>query len=378
MALALELAARGRAATQPNPMVGAVVVKDGEIVGEGYHERYGAEHAEVNALAGAGELARGGTLYVTLEPCNHHGKTPPCTEAVLGAGISRVVCADADPNPITGGQGFERLRATGVTVVEGVLREKARELNEMYYRYITGERPWVTLKLAQSLDGKITSGGRSGRKWLTGELSRRRVHEMRACHMAVMVGRNTVEQDDPGLTVRCGAHLHECRQPTRVVVDSLLSTDPERGIVRTADRIPTIFYALEDADRERAGALEDREVTVVGTPAKTESGKRRVDLVEVVSDLGKRNISSVLVEGGRELSTSLLNQGLVDRLVLFIAPIIVGEEGSITGIGSVAERARIPLVLGNCHTERIGDDVMITGRLKEEENGACSRESSRK
>jgi diaminohydroxyphosphoribosylaminopyrimidine deaminase/5-amino-6-(5-phosphoribosylamino)uracil reductase len=378
MALALSLAGRGCAATQPNPMVGAVIVKDGEIVGEGYHERYGEEHAEVNAIARAGERARGGTLYLNLEPCNHHGKTPPCTEAVLRAGITRVVCADTDPNPITSGQGYARLRAAGVTVIEGVLRGKARELNEKYYRYVTGRRPWVTLKLARSLDGKMTTGEGSERRWLTGELSRRRVHEMRACHMAVMVGRKTVEKDDPSLSVRCGAYLRECRQPTRVIVDSLLSTDPGRSVARTADRVPTIVYAITGADPERAAALEDRGVDVVTFPEKSRAGNRRVDLESVMTDLRERDIASVLVEGGRELSMTLLDLGLVDRLVLFVAPIIVGEWGGVTGLGSAEGRVKTPIPLRDTRCEQVGDDIMITGRFRQEESEDCSRESSRK
>jgi diaminohydroxyphosphoribosylaminopyrimidine deaminase/5-amino-6-(5-phosphoribosylamino)uracil reductase len=322
MRRALALAERGWGQTSPNPMVGAVVVRDDEIVGEGWHERYGEAHAEVNALARAGSGARGATIYVTLEPCSHTGKTPPCTDAIIAAGVSRVVAATSDPGRISGG-GAEKLRAAGVQVEIGVLEAEARELNAPFFHSFVSDRPWVTLKLALSIDGAIADSER-GRAWLTNEESRAEVHRMRANADALAVGATTYSTDRPELTAR-GA-IQPRVQPLRVVFDP----DAKLSAGRTS--------VLEEANG----------VFFV----------RVADLPAALRALRARGIRSLIVEGGASIASAFLDAELVDRLVIFQAPIVLGG-GALAAFGSTSPRRaanvrRIPVL----RRQAFGDDLM--------------------
>lgn len=354
MRRALELAALARGKTSPNPLVGAVVVKDGVIVGEGYHRKAGTPHAEVIALREAGLRAKGADLYVSLEPCCHYGRTPPCTKAIIEAGIKRVVVACEDPNPLVAGKGIEILRQAGITVDVGVLREEARRLNEVFFKYITTGRPFVTLKAAMSLDGKIaTFTGDS--KWITGEQARQYAHQMRAEHDAVMVGIGTVLADDPLLTVRLPG---EDRRPLRVIVDSRLRIPLESRIVLTAKEFPTVVAAVRhEGNQGKKKSLEERGVEVWELPA----DRGRVDLKALLSELGKREVTSVLLEGGATLNASALEAGVVDKFVFFIAPKIIGGSrapGPVGGNG--AKKVEDAWLVSDLEFSRIGEDLMIT------------------
>ena len=350
MRRALDLARRGWGQTAPNPMVGAVVVRDGEMVGEGWHPRWGEPHAEVLALRAAGERARGATLYVTLEPCSHTGKTPPCTEAILAAGVARVVVAARDPNPLARG-GVERLRAGGVAVDTGLEEEQARELNAPFFHAFEtdGARPWIVLKLAVSLDGAMADARRT-RGWITGPESRREVHRLRAGADAVAVGVGTVLADDPALTVR---DVEPPRvAPRRVVLDSTLRTPIDAALVRTAREVPTTIVAREP-DPARASALRAAGVEILQQPS----------LDDALRALAGAGIRSMLVEGGPRLTGSLLAAALVDRLIIFQAPVILGA-GALNAFAhtpaavvSAAPRWRV------VERRTFGEDVMTTYAL---------------
>jgi diaminohydroxyphosphoribosylaminopyrimidine deaminase / 5-amino-6-(5-phosphoribosylamino)uracil reductase len=309
MKRALANAERGWGQTAPNPMVGAVVVSGDEVVADGWHARFGEAHAEVTALRAAGERARGATLYVTLEPCSHHGKTPPCADAIIAAGIARVVAATRDPSPDAGG-GAEKLRAAGVDVELGVEDDAARELNAPFINAFESDRPWVTLKLAMSADGAVADPT-GKRRWITNEASRREVHRMRANADAVAVGIGTVLADDPDLTVRDAPAPR--RQPTRLIFDSTLRLPLEARVVRTARNTPTIVVATEPNAARRA-ELESRGVKVIVATS----------LGEAMRELGRIGIRSVLLEGGPTLAGAFLAAGLVDRLATFTSPITLG------------------------------------------------------
>ena len=313
LARALELAERGRGGTAPNPVVGAVLVRDGDVVGEGWHERAGGPHAEIVALEAAGEDAQGATLYVSLEPCAHHGRTPPCADAVLAAGVTRVVAAVGDPNPETNGEGFDRLRAAGVDVElpGGELEWRARVQNEAFRVWVAEGRPFVVYKAAVTLDGRVTL---PGSRWVSGEESRRRVHELRAAMDAVAVGMGTVRADDPQLTAR---GVEAARQPRRLAFGS--------------------------------GPLpEGSELELVSGP-----------LEEELARLAEEGVQSLLLEGGPTLATSFLAAGLVDKLMLFVAPRFSGAGPH--WLGGIEQ----PLDLTHQTAERVGEDVLLTGYLRE-------------
>ena len=309
MRRALVLARRGWGRTAPNPMVGAVVVRDGEIVGEGWHAEYGAAHAEVMALEAAGDRARGGTVYVTLEPCAHTGKTPPCADALVRAGVSRVVCAVRDPNPTAAG-GAIRLAAAGIEVGFGVEEADAVELNAAFFHGVTSTRPFVTLKLATSIDGAIAdSAGRS--RWLTGEAARRYVHHLRAGHDAVAVGAGTALADDPSLTVRAGRRPRV--PPARIVFDRRARLPLSSALVRSAKGLRTMVV-VADATSPPARVLADAGIELV----------EATDLDEALRKIRNLDVRSILVEGGAELAGALLGQALVDRMIIFQAPVVLG------------------------------------------------------
>lgn len=348
MALALDLAERGRGTTSPNPMVGAVVVRGGEIVGRGYHERAGGDHAEVIALREAGERASGATLYVTLEPCCHHGKTPPCADAVAQSGVTRVVAAMTDPNPRVCGGGFRRLAAHNIEIVSGVLEDRARRLNEAYIRHIGTGLPFVTLKLAMTLDGRIAARDGSSR-WITGTAARERVHQLRAWSDAVMAGSGTVLADNPRLTVR----NIEGRNPLRVILDSRLRTPPDAHVF---DDTNAVVATVAPENPANVSGLERRGIEVW----RFDSPDGRIPLPEVLRRLGERRIVSLLCEGGGTLAASLLRGRLADKLAIFIAPKILGSgEEAFGDLGAATIGDALPL--RDVETERFGDDILMTG-----------------
>lgn len=315
MARALQLARRGLFSTTPNPRVGCVLVRDGAVIGEGWHEKAGAPHAEVNALAqvSPGATARGATAYVTLEPCSHFGRTPPCADALIAAGVTRVVAAMVDPNPQVAGQGMARLAATGIATASGLLEAEARELNVGFVSRMTRGRPWLRLKVAASLDGK-TALNNGVSQWITGPEARRDAHAWRARSCAVLTGIGTVKDDNPRLTVR---EVATPRQPLKVVIDSRLETPPEAALF-DGNRV-LIAAAVDDTARRAALAARGAEVVVLANAA----GK--VDLAALLQELGRRGINEVLAEAGTRLNGSLLREGCVDELLIYQAPVILGD-----------------------------------------------------
>ncbi len=364
MRRALALARRGY--TAPNPMVGAVLVKDGRIVGEGYHRRAGLPHAEVEALRRAGENARGATLYVTLEPCGHWGRTPPCADALIEAGVRCVYAAMQDPNPRVSGKGFAKLREAGVEVYEGILEGQARQLNEIFVKYHTTGMPFVTVKAAMSLDGKIAT--RTGdSKWITDEPARRLVHRLRARYDAIMVGIGTVLEDDPLLTVRLpglkGIHR------LRVVVDSRLRC-PDGAQILNVEESPTLIATTDLAPTHRVQSLRERGVEVEVLPADADG---HVDLDALMRSLAKRGVTGVLCEGGGTLIASLLARRLVDKVLFFYAPCLIGGHDAPTAVeGEGFARVGESLRLDRVHWRRVGRDMMVQGYPVWEEGSECS------
>ena len=316
MARALQLAERGLWTTSPNPRVGCAVVRDGEIVGEGWHEKAGEPHAEVNALRAAGELARGATAYVTLEPCSHHGRTPPCAEALIAAGVSRVVAAMSDPNPLVAGQGLAMLRAAGIETASGLMENEARELNIGFVSRMTRGRPWLRLKVAASLDGK-TALNNGVSQWITGPDARQDGHRWRARACAILTGIGTVRDDDPQLNVRA---VETTRQPLRIVVDSKLETPLTARILQGGPVL--VAAAVDDEKKANLLRLAGAEVLVLPNAA----GK--VELRDLLEELARRGINEVHAEAGFKLNGSLLREGLVDELLLYLAPCLIGHAAS--------------------------------------------------
>lgn len=313
MAQALRLAEQGLYTTTPNPRVGCVLIRDGRLVGAGWHEKAGQPHAEVHALREAGESARGATAYVTLEPCSHHGRTPPCAEALIAAGVVRVVAAMEDPNPQVAGQGLALLRQAGIQTAVGLMESDARELNIGFHSRMTRQRPWLRLKVAASLDGKTAlNNGQS--QWITGPDARRDAHAWRARSCAMLTGIGTVRDDDPSLTVR---EVPTTRQPWRVVVDSRLETPLTAKVLRGGQVL--IACAIEDS--QRTEALRQRGAEVVVLP----NGSGKVDLAALLLELGRRGINEVMAEAGFKLNGSLLRENCVDELLIYQAPILLGD-----------------------------------------------------
>ena len=327
MQQAIDLARAGLGGVNPNPLVGAVIVKDGQVIGRGFHRKYGGPHAEVEAIASCTESPRGATLYVTLEPCCHHGKTPPCTQAVLESGISTVVLGSLDPNPKVKGGGVTFLREQGITVIEGVLQAACDRLNAVFFHYIQNNSPYVVMKYAMTADGKIATVTGASR-WITGEAARTHVHQSRNALSAILVGIGTVLADDPLLSCR----LPEGgRNPRRIVCDSKLSIPLESNLVSTANEIPT-FIAYHSADPDRIRQLEDKGCHLLPLPGP----HGRVNLSALMETLHDSGIDSVLAEGGAALNYSLLEAGLVNRLQVYLAPKLFGgaeAKGPVGGPG---------------------------------------------
>jgi diaminohydroxyphosphoribosylaminopyrimidine deaminase/5-amino-6-(5-phosphoribosylamino)uracil reductase len=350
MRLALREARRGLGRTSPNPAVGAVLVKGGRIVGRGHHARAGSPHAEIVAIRQAGGRARGADLYTTLEPCDHFGRTPPCSLAILEAGVRRVVSGSGDPNPRVNGRGIRRLRRAGVEVEVGVLREACDALNEPWFRYITTGRPHVTLKVAATLDGRIATASGDSR-WVTGKEARAHVHRLRDAVDAVLVGSGTALADDPRLTARLPGGRG--RDPIRVVLDSGLELPARLRIFRQRSAAPTLVAHVTGTPPARP----PRGVEYV----KCRARGRRVDLRDLLSRLGRRGITTLLVEGGAEVNRSFLESGTVDRLMLFLAPKLAG--GGIAWLGGKGpSRMSEALPLRDLRVQQLGRDLLLSGR----------------
>lgn len=357
MEQALSLARLALGETSPNPAVGAVIVKDNVIIGEGYTQAPGSYHAEIVSLKQAGEQAHNATMYVTLEPCCHYGRTPPCSKAIINAGITDVHMAMLDPNPIISGRGKAELEQAGVATHVGEQEEKAREVMEAYIKFITTGMPFVTAKFAMSLDGKIAT--RSGNsKWISGELARRKVHNLRYISDAIMTGANTVLIDDPQLTSRCGAGKGGIarKQPLRVIVDGKGRISPAAQLFKEPGE--TLIALGRKATTEEKEAFVKVGAELLEFPSKGGI----IDLEELLKALGKREITSIFVEGGSFLLGSLFDRGLIDKIVVFIAPIVIGGEEAKTPIGGKGiDQVTDSLRLKRVKVETIGDDVMVCG-----------------
>lgn len=351
MLRALRLAARGY--TPPNPMVGCVLVRDGIVVGEGFHAYAGAPHAEVRALEAAGEKARGATAYVSLEPCAHFGRTPPCTQALIAAGVRRVVAAVIDPNPQVAGRGIAELERAGVEVRVGVQEEAARRLNEAFFFFHRTGRPFVTLKVAMTLDGKIATHTGDSR-WISGEQARRYVHRLRARSGAVLCGSGTVLRDDPLLTARLKGIP---RQPLRIVLDSRLRTPPTARLVQTAHEAPVLLVTAPEVDKAKADVFENLGVEIVRLPIGPDG---HVALDALMEELGRRSIVSVLVEGGGETHAAFLASRHVQKLLWFVAPKLVGGRGAPSPVeGEGVPAMSEAVTLSPLRVRRFGTDILL-------------------
>lgn len=354
MRMALRSAEKGAGWVSPNPMVGAVIVKNGRIIGQGYHERYGHPHAERNALASCTEDPRGADMYVTLEPCCHHGKQPPCVDAVLEAGIRRVIVGSADPNPLVGGKGIQILREHGVLVKENVLREECDKLNQVFFHYIQTKRPYVTMKYAMTMDGKIAAYTGASR-WITGETARMHVQKQRHRNRGIMVGIGTVLADDPLLTCR----IEGGRDPVRIVCDSRLSTPLSSQLVKTAGHIQTVIATCCTDPAKHTAYVEAGCHILV-----TEEKDGHVDLPSLMAQLGEQKIDSILLEGGGTLNWSALESGIVQKIQAYIAPRLFGGRSAKTpveGIGFPSPSDSV--LLKNSQITRLGEDLLIESEV---------------
>ncbi len=354
---ALSLAEKGKGYTAPNPMVGAVVVKNNQIIGQGFHEKYGQPHAEVNAIDNAGQECNGATIYVTLEPCNHTGKTPPCTQKILDAGISKVVIAMDDPNQVAAG-GAEMLRENGIEVVSGICRQEAENLNEAFIKYVATRRPFVIMKYASTLDGQIAT--RTGdSKWISGPESRKFVHEIRHYADAIMVGVDTVKADDPGLTTRLDGI--DTRDPRRIILDTRLSFPKNAKMLRLKSNSDTILVSgkFDDTNSQftkRKKTLESLGAVIIEVPLK--NGLINLDIL--MEKLGEMKISSILLEGGSRVIASALQTGIVDKVYAFFGPkFLGGDDGIPVSRGNGPELMRNSIGLKDISTRLLGNDVLI-------------------
>jgi diaminohydroxyphosphoribosylaminopyrimidine deaminase/5-amino-6-(5-phosphoribosylamino)uracil reductase len=354
MGRALMLARRGLYTTDPNPRVGCVLVRDGEVVGEGWHERAGEAHAEINALRAAGERARGATAYVSLEPCSHQGRTPPCADALVEAGVARVVAAMEDPNPRVSGSGLERLRQAGIEVECPLMADEARRINPGYVSRMERQRPYLRVKLAVSLDGR-TAMANGESKWITGESARRDVQRLRARSSAILTGVGTVVADDPSLNVRA---FDIGRQPLRVIVDANLSTPTDARLLALEGET-LIVTASEDADRAEELVNAGAEVLCLS------SGIHSVDLPALFAHLAAREVNEVLVEAGATTCGGLLGAGLVDEVIIYLAPHVMGHEGRgmffLPGLSDMSQRLQLTIA----EVRAVGEDWRITAHPRD-------------
>ena len=363
MRRAIELAKKGSGHVNPNPLVGAVIVRDGEIIGEGYHECYGQLHAERNAIANAkkrGNSLEGSTIYVTLEPCCHYGKTPPCTEAIIEEKIARVVVGSDDPNPLVSGKGFQMLREKGIEVIPHFLKEECDAMNHVFFHYIRTGTPYVAMKYAMTMDGKIAcyTGDST---WVTGEESRAHVQTLRNHYKGIMAGIGTVLADDPMLNCR----IEGGRDPIRIIADSHLRIPIDSQLVRTAGQQPLIVACLPDADEEKAAQLQEKGVEVLRIPGVTtaditEEQKEVISLPVLMKELGARKIDGILLEGGGQLNESALQAGIVDRIYCYIAPKIFGGAQAKTPVeGQGLTRAADAWQFNRIGMQEFGQDILL-------------------
>jgi diaminohydroxyphosphoribosylaminopyrimidine deaminase/5-amino-6-(5-phosphoribosylamino)uracil reductase len=351
MRQALDLASRGLYTTTPNPRVGCVIVRDSAVVGSGWHEKAGMPHAEVLALREAGTRAKGATLYVNLEPCSHQGRTPPCVDAIIPAGIKRVVAAMRDPNPKVAGQGFAKLRAAGIEVESGLMEEEARELNIGFVARMTRGRPWVRMKVAASLDGRTAlANGKS--QWITGEAARADGHRWRARACAILTGHGTVRDDDPQLNVR---GVDTPRQPLKIVVDSRFETPVSARLLKDGKTL--VAGAVDES--ERIAALKRAGADTVIIP----NDRGKVELFKLMEELARRELNEIHVEGGHKLNGSLLQAGVVDELLVYLAPSVIGDSGR--GMFELPELRELSQAKGLTirEVERVGRDIRVVARL---------------
>ncbi|EDP69019.1 Riboflavin biosynthesis protein RIBD (pirimidine deaminase and pirimidine reductase) [Carnobacterium sp. AT7] len=349
------MARKGKGWTTPNPLVGAIIVKGGRVIGQGYHQKYGQPHAEVNAIASAKEDVTGATLYVTLEPCSHFGKTPPCSDLLIDKNIKRVVVGTLDPNPLVAGKGIERLRSNGIEVVTGVLEEESQKLNEIFIKYIVTKEPFVVMKNAMSLDGKIaTVTGES--QWISGESSRKQVHSLRHELAGIMVGIETIIKDDPQLTSR----TLNSRNPIRIVVDSQLRIPIASKVLTQQDKAKTIVATTRRANKEKLDTLKQMDIEVLVT--KEKGG--RVDLKELMKLLGAKGIDSILLEGGANLNFSALEEGIVDKIQSYIAPKIIGGKEAKTAVeGAGVHSLKNAFQIDRMTPVMVGEDLFVEGYI---------------
>lgn len=359
MKRALELAEKGAGYVNPNPMVGSVIVKDSNIIGEGYHKYFGGNHAEIEALSSLTDGSEDSTMYVTLEPCSHYGKTPPCVNAIIKSGIKRVVVAMLDPNPLVAGNGIKILRENGIEVITGVLETEAKRLNEIFIKYITTKLPFCLLKSAMSLDGKIATKF-SDSKWITCNESREYVHRLRHRYSSIMVGVNTVLVDNPLLTVRMPEFQGD--NPVRIIVDSKCRIPLGSNVVKKTSHAKTLIATAEGADPEKIKMLNDVGVEVLILPSKNQ----RVDLNELMKKLGEMGIDSILLEGGGTLNYSALETGIVDKVNYFIAPKIIGGILAKTPVeGNGISLVKDAFSVKDMTTHKFGQDIMIEGYVNQ-------------
>ena len=358
MQMAIELAKKGRGFVSPNPLVGAVIVKNNIVIGEGYHEYYGGPHAEVNAIKNANSDIKGATIYVTLEPCSHYGKTPPCSLAIIQNKISRVVIGSLDPNPLVSGKGIEMIRNAGIRVDTGVLEQETQKLNEVFFKFIQTKEPFILMKTAMSLDGKIaTSNGDS--KWISGEQSRSKVHQMRNEYSAIMVGINTVINDNPLLNVR--NIPGKTKNPIRIIIDSKARTPLDADIVNTPEISPVIVAVTKKAEKENIDKLSKKGVKVIVCPEK----EKVIDLKYLIKEIGKLNIDSILLEGGGTLNFGAIEQNIVDKVITFISPKIIGGKEAATPVEGVGfKRIADTVELEKLNYILSGEDIMVEGYIK--------------
>lgn len=354
MRRALRLARKGEGSVSPNPLVGAVIVRAGRIIAEGYHHRYGESHAEINAIESATEPVEGATFYITLEPCTHYGKTPPCVDALIACRPARIVVGTIDPNPLVSGKGIAALRNHGIETTTGVLEEACRRQNEIFFKFIRTGIPFVTVKFAQTLDGRIaTATGHS--RWISSPASRRFAHRLRNIHDAILVGAETVRKDDPELTCR----LVRGTNPLRIILDSQLRTSPDARVFTDEAHARTIVATTHRATAERRRLFEEKGIETIRLGA---GRTGQIDLRDLLNTLGKRRVSSLLVEGGSAVITSFLKENLADRLIVILAPRIVGE-----GLNSVGEmgirQMDDALRLSFRRITRSGDDLILDARF---------------
>ena len=355
MKRALELAIKGVGMVNPNPMVGAVIVKDNKVIGEGFHEKYGHAHAERNAVKNAVEDIEGATVYVTLEPCAHYGKTPPCVDLLIEKKVRKVVIGMLDPNPLVAGKSIKKLKENNIEVKVGVKEKECRKLNEVFIKYITTKKPFVIMKAGISIDGKIaTSSGES--KWITSERSRLHSHELRNRMSGIMVGINTVLSDDPSLTYR---GEHKGKDPLRIIIDSTLKVPFESKVIKYNNN-NTIVACVENTDLIKKEKLEKMGVKIIETKSK----KGKVDLQEVVEKLGKEKIDSILLEGGGTLNFSALKEGIVDKVRFYIAPKIIGGENSKNSVSGQGFYNLDDCVnLKDMSYEQMGNEIVVEGYI---------------